>query len=62
MDQNVLVDLCRQLLTENPKVVEDVQDGKLQALGALIGQAKKRQPNINPAEVRKVLQALITQG
>ena len=51
--------LCRELLADNPKIVEDVKGGKQQAVGALIGKAKKRNPNANPGEVRKLLLALI---
>jgi aspartyl-tRNA(Asn)/glutamyl-tRNA(Gln) amidotransferase subunit B len=56
---DALVDLCRDLLQQNPKIVQDVRDGKKQALGALIGQARKRNPNANPARVREILAELI---
>jgi aspartyl-tRNA(Asn)/glutamyl-tRNA(Gln) amidotransferase subunit B len=49
------------LLDENAKTVEDFRSGKQQAIGALIGQAKKLNPNANPAEVRKLLVKLIQQ-
>ncbi|MCH2119490.1 MAG: Asp-tRNA(Asn)/Glu-tRNA(Gln) amidotransferase subunit GatB, partial [Pirellulales bacterium] len=38
--------LCETLLADNPKVVADVQNGKLKAIGALIGQAKQKNPNV----------------
>jgi aspartyl-tRNA(Asn)/glutamyl-tRNA(Gln) amidotransferase subunit B len=44
--------LCRELIAANPKIVADVQGGKEQAAGGLIGQAKKKNPNVNPAKVR----------
>ncbi len=37
---DALIALCRELLAANPKIVEDVKQGKLQALGALVGQAR----------------------
>ncbi|MEM6799730.1 MAG: Asp-tRNA(Asn)/Glu-tRNA(Gln) amidotransferase subunit GatB [Planctomycetota bacterium] len=59
VDESDLVDLTRNLLSENPKVVEDVRAGKQQAIGALIGQAKKRNPNIDPGAFRKLCLELI---
>ncbi|MHB8969049.1 MAG: Asp-tRNA(Asn)/Glu-tRNA(Gln) amidotransferase subunit GatB [Pirellulaceae bacterium] len=56
---DALVALCRELLAENPKIVEDVKTGKLQALGALIGQARKRNANADPAQVRAICAELI---
>ena len=43
-----LVALCERLLAANPKIVADVASGKAQAAAGLIGQAKKRNPNVNP--------------
>ncbi|MDA7951191.1 MAG: Asp-tRNA(Asn)/Glu-tRNA(Gln) amidotransferase subunit GatB [Pirellulaceae bacterium] len=62
VDTSALSDLCKMLLEKNPQVVEDVKSGKKQAVGALIGQAKKANPNVNPGEVRKVCLDLIEQG
>ena len=62
VDQSALVDLCRKLLEENPRVVDDVRGGKLQAVGALIGKARKQNPNVNPAEVRETCLKLIAEG
>ena len=59
MDDSALTDLCQQLLSENPKVVADVKSGNAKAIGALIGQAKKANPNVNPNDVRKVCLELI---
>ncbi|MHB8955684.1 MAG: Asp-tRNA(Asn)/Glu-tRNA(Gln) amidotransferase subunit GatB [Pirellulaceae bacterium] len=59
---DALVALCRELLAENPKIVEDVRSGKLQALGALIGQARKRNPNADPGRVRTICTELIEQS
>ncbi len=61
VDNQALVDLCRTLLDDNPKVVADVQKGRQQAIGALIGQAKKKNPNVNPGQVREICLQLIEQ-
>ena len=54
-----LVALCRELLAANPKIVADVKGGKEQAAAGLIGQAKKKNPNINPGKVRAMCLELI---
>ena len=54
VDESALVALCQELLDANPKVVADVQAGKQQAVGSLIGQAKKRNPNVDPGRVREI--------
>ena len=42
-----------------PKIVEDVKGGKQQAIGRLIGEAKKQNPNINPGQFRQVCLEMI---
>lgn len=59
VDSSELEELCRQLLAANPHVVVDVKDGKHKAIGALIGQAKKQNPNANPNDVRQICLRLI---
>ncbi|NCA11632.1 Asp-tRNA(Asn)/Glu-tRNA(Gln) amidotransferase subunit GatB [bacterium] len=54
-----LISLCRELLAANPKIVADVQGGKEQAAAGLIGQAKKKNPNVNPGKVRQMCIDLI---
>ncbi|MFM8435363.1 MAG: Asp-tRNA(Asn)/Glu-tRNA(Gln) amidotransferase GatCAB subunit B, partial [Planctomycetia bacterium] len=54
-----LVALCQELLAANPKIVADVQGGKDQAAAGLIGQAKKKNPNVNPGKVRQMCLDLI---
>ena len=61
VDQSELLDLCGQLLDENPAIVADVLAGKAKAVGALIGQAKRRNPNANPNQVRQLCLQLIEQ-
>jgi aspartyl-tRNA(Asn)/glutamyl-tRNA(Gln) amidotransferase subunit B len=51
VDESELVALCRELLVANPQIVEDIKQGKTKAAGALVGQAKKQNPNVNPARV-----------
>lgn len=54
VDESALEALCRELLDANPKIVADIQAGKAKAAGALIGQAKKKNPNVDPARVREL--------
>ena len=51
--------LVRDVLAANPKIVADVQGGKEQAAAGLIGQARKKNPNVNPAKVRETALRLI---
>ena len=59
VDDSSLEDLCRELVAANPKVVTQVKEGKLKAAGALIGQAKKKNPNVDPSRVREICLELI---
>jgi len=59
VDESELESLCRELLEANPRIVADVKEGKLKAAGALIGQAKQKNPNVNPGEVRALCLELI---
>ncbi|MCH7751636.1 MAG: Asp-tRNA(Asn)/Glu-tRNA(Gln) amidotransferase subunit GatB, partial [Planctomycetes bacterium] len=61
VDESELVALCQELLDANPKIVADVQSGKHQAVGALIGQAKQKNPNVDPGQVRATCLKLIQQ-
>ncbi|REK30194.1 MAG: Asp-tRNA(Asn)/Glu-tRNA(Gln) amidotransferase subunit GatB [Planctomycetota bacterium] len=54
VDDSELVELCQSLIAANPKIVADIQAGNLKAAGALIGQAKKQNPNVNPSRVREL--------
>jgi aspartyl-tRNA(Asn)/glutamyl-tRNA(Gln) amidotransferase subunit B len=62
VDTAELEALCRELVAANPKIVADVKGGKQQAVGALVGQAKKKNPNANPNEVRRICLELIAQS
>lgn len=54
VDQGALEALCRELVTANPKIVADVKSGKQQAVMSLIGQAKKKNPNVLPGDVKQM--------
>jgi aspartyl-tRNA(Asn)/glutamyl-tRNA(Gln) amidotransferase subunit B len=59
VDESALVALCQALLDANPQVVADLQAGKQQAVGALIGQAKKKNPNVDPGRFRQLCLELV---
>lgn len=59
VDESELVTLCQKLLAANPKTITDVRSGKVQAIGALIGQAKKLNPNVDPNRFRSICLQLI---
>ncbi len=59
VDESALVALCRKLVAANPKIAAEVKEGKLKGLGALIGQAKKENPNANPNRVREICLEII---
>jgi aspartyl-tRNA(Asn)/glutamyl-tRNA(Gln) amidotransferase subunit B len=52
IDDSALVALVEQLLVANPKTVADIKAGKLQAAASLIGQAKKKNANVDPTRIR----------
>jgi aspartyl-tRNA(Asn)/glutamyl-tRNA(Gln) amidotransferase subunit B len=52
VDDSAIDALCQELIAANPKIVANVKDGKVKAANALIGQAKQRNPNVNPTRVR----------
>lgn len=62
VDESELVSLCEELLAANPRVVDDVKSGNDKAVGALIGQAKKKNPNIDPGKVRQICLEIIAKS
>jgi aspartyl-tRNA(Asn)/glutamyl-tRNA(Gln) amidotransferase subunit B len=59
VDESQLVALCEELIAANPKIVADIKGGKLQAASNLIGQAKKKNPNVNPGRFRELVIELV---
>lgn len=59
VDESALIALCEEVVAANPKLVADVKAGKMQAAGAFVGQAKKKNPNANPARVRELCLEII---
>jgi len=59
VDESELVALCQELIAANPKIVADIKGGKAQAAGNLIGQAKKKNPNVNPGRFRELIVELV---
>jgi aspartyl-tRNA(Asn)/glutamyl-tRNA(Gln) amidotransferase subunit B len=59
VDETELVTLASEILVANPKIVADIKSGKPQAAGNLIGQAKKRNPNVNPARFKEICLELV---
>lgn len=47
--------IAAQLIAENPSVIEQIRAGNAKAIGALIGQAKKLNPNANPGLVKDAI-------
>jgi len=59
VDESELIELCKELIAANPKIVADIQSGKQQAASNLIGQAKKRNPNVSPGRFREIVLELV---
>lgn len=59
VDESALTALCQELIEANPKIVADIRAGKLQAASNLIGQAKKKNPNVNPGRIREIVIELV---
>jgi aspartyl-tRNA(Asn)/glutamyl-tRNA(Gln) amidotransferase subunit B len=59
VDETELVAMASEILAANPKIVADLKAGKAQAAGNLIGQVKKRNPNVNPARFREICLELV---
>jgi len=59
VDESALYAIGQELIEANPKIVADIKGGKLQAASNLIGQAKKRNPNVNPARFREIVIELV---
>lgn len=62
VDESEMEELVKSLLAANPKIVDDVKNGNQKAVGALIGQAKKKNSNANPQTVREIALRLIEEA
>lgn len=59
-DVNQLKNLILEVISENPKIVQDYQSGKTQAISALIGQVmKKSQGKANPKQAQEIIVELL---
>jgi aspartyl-tRNA(Asn)/glutamyl-tRNA(Gln) amidotransferase subunit B len=54
VDDSDLETLARELLESNAKILADLKAGNMKAAGWLIGQGKKRNPNVNPNRFRDI--------
>lgn len=59
VDESELYTLASEVLAANPKIIDDIKSGKGQAAGSLIGQAKKKNPNVNPNRFREICLELV---
>ena len=62
VESSELETLCRQLLSENPGVIEKVRSGNTKALASLVGPAKKINKNVDPRQVQETCQRMIESG
>ncbi len=60
VDESELEALCQELVAANPKTVADIRAGNAKAAAAFIGQAKKRNPNVDPRRVQEICLRLVT--
>ncbi len=60
VDESELFALAEKLLTANPKIVADLQAGKMQAAGTWSGQAKKKNSNVSPGRFREIILELVS--
>lgn len=59
VDSGEIDALCQQLIDENANVVAQLLEGKDKAIGALIGKARKLNPNVSPNVVREKIMKMI---
>ena len=59
LDSSEIESLVQELLEANPKFVADVLGGNEKAVGALIGQARNKNPNANPQVIRETALRII---
>ncbi len=62
VDESELETLCREIVAANPQIVADIKNGNDKAAGAFIGQAKQRNPNVDPRRVREICLKLVDES
>lgn len=61
VSQDEVAELVSRIIAENTEAIADFRGGKQQALGPLIAQAKRLNPNVSPASFRAALLQSIAQ-
>jgi aspartyl-tRNA(Asn)/glutamyl-tRNA(Gln) amidotransferase subunit B len=61
VDDSTLEAMARAILATNPKVVAELKEGNLKGAGWLIGQAKRKDPNVNPNRFREICLQMVRQ-
>jgi aspartyl-tRNA(Asn)/glutamyl-tRNA(Gln) amidotransferase subunit B len=59
VSEDALREACQKVLAANPQVVQEIANGKAQAIGPLIGQVRKSLPDANPAAIRELILKLV---
>jgi aspartyl-tRNA(Asn)/glutamyl-tRNA(Gln) amidotransferase subunit B len=55
-DEGEIMQIVRQVITENPKAAEDVKSGEMKAIGFLVGQVmKSSKGKANPALAQQLI-------
>jgi len=61
-DDNVIIEIIKQVLIDNPQSIKDYHQGKDRALGYLVGQLMKlSQGQVNPAKASELLKEALAQ-
>ena len=59
-DTNLIEDLCKEAMKNNPKAVEDIKNGNSKAIGALVGFVMKQSKGqANPSLINEILEKLL---
>ena len=58
-DNSLIEDLCKEVISENPKAVEELKQGNQKSLNFLVGQVmRKSKGKADPKEVNKIIREL----
>jgi aspartyl-tRNA(Asn)/glutamyl-tRNA(Gln) amidotransferase subunit B len=61
LDDAEMIAIAREVLAANPKIADELKAGNTKGLGRLVGQAKKKDPNINPKRFQEICLDIIAQ-